>query len=437
MSRLIPGNHKHLTLEDRLFIEKSLNEGRSFKEISRYLCKDPTTISREVKKHRLSDWYHKGTFYNAHNFCIHRYHCQKTNACQKILICDIKCASCPTCNQTCKDYVMEKCSRLDRAPHVCNGCEKKINRCTIARKYRYDALFADRKYRDELVGTRTGINITQKDLRKIDKVITPLINQGQSPYQIVTNHPELGISVRTMYTYLDNGLFTARNIDLKRKVKFKPRKSSQKQITDREIFKGRSFEDFQALGLENWVEMDTVHSSKESGKVLLTFFFKKEKLFLAYLMNRNTTASVRSVFDRLEKRLDTYTFLSIFEYILTDRGTEFGDPDSLENGIEGIVRTSIYYCDAMRSCQKPGVENVHTMLRMVLPKKTSFEFLTQWDVNLIVNHINSTPRKSLDGKTAYQVAEKTLGENVLKKIQLKPIPPDEVNLTPKLIRYNR
>lgn len=437
MSRLIPGNHKHLTLEDRLFIEKSLNEGLSFKEISRYLCKDPTTISREVKKHRLSDWYHKGTFYNAHNFCIHRYHCQKTNACQKILICGIKCASCPTCNQTCKDYVMEKCSRIVRAPHVCNGCEKKINRCTIARKYRYDALFADRKYRDELVGTRTGINITQKDLRKIDKVITPLIDQGQSPYQIVTNHPELGISVRTMYTYLDNGLFTARNIDLKRKVKFKPRKSSQKQITDREIFKGRSFEDFQALGLENWVEMDTVRSSKESGKVLLTFFFKKEKLFLAYLMNRNTTASVRSVFDRLEKRLDTYTFLSMFEYVLTDRGTEFGDPDSLENGIEGIVRTSIYYCDAMRSCQKPGVENVHTMLRMVLPKKTSFEFLTQWDVNLIVNHINSTPRKSLDGKTAYQVAEKTLGEDVLKKIQLKPIPPDEVNLTPKLIRYNR
>lgn len=121
----------------------------------------------------------------------------------------------------------------------------------------------------------------------------------------------------------------------------------------------------------------------------------------------------------------------------SDRGAEFGDPDSLENGIEGIVRTSIYYCDAMRSCQKPGVENVHTMLRMVLPKKTSFEFLTQWDVNLIVNHINSTPRKSLDGKTAYQVAEKTLGEDVLKKIQLKPIPPDEVNLTPKLIRYNR
>ncbi len=30
---------------------------------------------------------------------------------------------------------------------VCNGCPMKINHCTIAHKYRYDARFADRKYR--------------------------------------------------------------------------------------------------------------------------------------------------------------------------------------------------------------------------------------------------------------------------------------------------
>ena len=77
MSNLIPGNQKHLSLQDRLYIEKALSEGTSFKDIARFLCKDPSTISKEVKKHRLSDWYHKGTFYNAHNFCIHRYHCRK------------------------------------------------------------------------------------------------------------------------------------------------------------------------------------------------------------------------------------------------------------------------------------------------------------------------------------------------------------------------
>lgn len=63
---------------------------------------------------------------------------------------------------------------------------------------------------------------------------------------------------------------------------------------------------------------------------------------------------------------------------------------------------------------------------MVLPKGTSFEFLTQLDVNLIVNHINSTPREILSGRTPYEVALETLGEDILKAFQLKPIEPDKV-----------
>lgn len=437
MSKYIPGNQKHLTQEDRIYIENSLNRGFTFKDIAKYLCKDPTTISKEIKAHRLSDWYHKGSFYNSKNFCIHRYHCKKTNACEKILLCGIKCTSCPTCNQTCHDFVRERCLRLDKAPYVCNGCDKKISHCTIAHKYTYNARFADRKYREKLSDSRAGINLTKHELRQKDMVISPLIEQGQSPYQIATNHPELDMSVRTMYSYLDKGLFTARNIDLKRKPKFKPRKCHKSQITDRSVFKNRSYTDFQSLGLASFTEMDTVHSSRESKKTLLTFYFTKEKLFLAFLMNRCTKGAVRLVFDHLENRMGTYNFLSLFEYLLTDRGSEFGDPEVLETGTYSIQRTSIYYCDPMRSGQKGGVENAHTMLRMVLPKGTSFEYLTQWDVNLIVNHINSTPRESLDGRTPYDLALESFGAHALKALQLRRIAPDEVNLTPKLIRYNR
>ena len=115
MSKIIPGNQKHLSLEDRLFIEQSLNQGLSFKEIAKYLCKDPSTISKEVKKHRASSWYHKGSFLNKKNFCVHRYQCRKTNVCKKIILCGIKCTSCPSCNQTCKDFEKECCNRLMKA----------------------------------------------------------------------------------------------------------------------------------------------------------------------------------------------------------------------------------------------------------------------------------------------------------------------------------
>ena len=74
-------------------------------------------------------------------------------------------------------------------------------------------------------------------------------------------------------------------------------------------------------------------------------------------MNRCTEGAVRLVFDRLEKRMGTYEFASAFEYILTDRGSEFGDPAALwETGINEIQRSSIYYCDPMQSGQKGGLE---------------------------------------------------------------------------------
>ena len=294
----------------------------------------------------------------------------------------------------------------------------------------------DRKYRETLSSSRAGINLTKKELHQKDMIISPLILNGQSPYHILANHPELDMSVRTMYSYLDMGLFSARNIDLKRKVRFKPRKCHKTQITDRSVFKNRLYSDFCSLGLSSYVEMDTVHSSRDSKKSLLTLFFTKEKLFLAFLMNRCTKGAVRLVFDRLEKRLGTFDFNSLFEYILTDRGSEFGDPEALEKGIHGIQRSSIYYCDPMQSGQKGGIEQAHTLLRMILPKGSSFEFLTQWDVNLIVNHINPTPRESLSGMTPYSLALETFGEDTLNAFQLRPIDPDKVNLTPKLIRFN-
>ena len=232
----------------------------------------------------------------------------------------------------------------------------------------------DRKYKECLSQSRAGINMTRHELHQEDMVITPLIFQGQSPYQIMTNHPELDRSVRTLYSYLDKGI--------------------------------------------------------------LTFFLTREKLFLAFIMNRCTKGAVKLVFNKLEHQLGTYDFLTLFNTILTDRGSEFGDPESLENGINGIMRSSIYYCDPMRSGQKGGIEQAHTMLRMILPKKTSFEYLTQWDLRTIVDHINSTPRESLGGRTPYDVALENYGIDILKALQLRPIPPDEVNLTPKLIRFN-
>lgn len=45
------GTQKHLTLSQRIEIEKGLLTGLSFAEITRKTGKDPSTISKEVRKH--------------------------------------------------------------------------------------------------------------------------------------------------------------------------------------------------------------------------------------------------------------------------------------------------------------------------------------------------------------------------------------------------
>lgn len=438
MSKLIPGNHKHLTIEDRRYIEQSLDESKSFREISKYLCKDPSTISDEVFKNRVANTWNKASFNNPHNFCVHRFRCKKVNACRKLIICDTKCRSCSICNLVCADYEKEQCRRIHKAPYVCNGCNTPRNKCPISTKYDYNAKAAQRQYMQRLSSSREGIALTKKELHSLDSVVRPLIAQGQSPYMIIANHPELGISVNTLYNYINQGVLLTRNIDLKRKVKFKPRKVHSTQIKNREVFIGRTYADFKTSHADEleFVEMDTVKSAQGSSKCILTFYFPDTQLLYAHLLHRCTPGAVKAVFDKLQNALgDAYDFAMVFPIILTDRGVEFGDPDSLETSPEGIVRTGIYYCDPMRSNQKAGIENVHTMLRMILPKKTVFTDLTQWDVRKCYNHINNATRKNLNGSTPYHEAFKMFDEEVLKALQLQYIAPDDVVLSPKLLKH--
>ena len=150
--------------------------------------------------------------------------------------------------------------------------------------------------------------------------------------------------------------------------------------------------------------MDTVLSARGSNKCILTFYIPETELFITRLLNRCTEGSVRAAIDEMEKALGTYDFLTVFHTCLTDRGSEFVDPVSLEKGINGIERMSLYYCDPMRSNQNGGIEEAHTLLRMIIPKGTVFTHLTQWDIKKCVNHINSYAREELNKKTPYQMS---------------------------------
>lgn len=431
------GNQKHLTLSQRIEIEKGLLAGDSFAKIAKSIGKDPSTVSKEVRKHsKVSE--RKNTDF-APIPCEIRKNCNLMYLCDSD--CGTKCKICTKKNQkcidVCKSYQPMQCEKLLWSPYVCNGCGKRIN--CLMEKVVYSSKYADDQYREQLVSCRQEINQTPESIQRINNVITPLIKKGQSIAHIYTNHAEeLGFSRRTMYSYIDAGIFDVINLDMRRVVKYKKRrKSTQASAKDRMFRQGRNYEDFQdmtkVVPAFNVVEMDTVEGIK-GGKVFLTMMFRSCNLMLIFLLESKTQKEVKRVFDELTEILGIELFQKIFEVILTDGGTEFQNPYELETTDDGYTRARLFYCDPYSSWQKGMIEKNHEYIRYVLPKGTSFEKLIQKDATLLMNHINSEARDSLNGQTPFKLSQLLLDKKLHKGLKLKAIKPDDVTLIPVLLK---
>ena len=413
--------NKHLTYEERNFIEIGLNGGRNFSEIAKNLNKNRTTIMREVQKRKFRK--NPSGFNNSTNLCKNRHECKKFD-----------------CNDKIECYEEDICYQLTGAPYVCNGCEKK-NKCRKI-KYYYYAKFANDEYSEELMNSRRGINQTKEEIYELDKLIAPLIKEKyQSISHIYANHPdEIKFSRTTMYNYIDLGVFSFKNIDLPRKVKYKKRKMSKKQRIRREtaVRKGRTYQDFKEyIGNHpdcSIIEMDTVEG-KKGGKVFLTLLIRQSKLMLIYLLEEKTEECVENVIEKIKEELGIEIFKRIFEVILTDNGSEFLNPISIERDKETKeIISHVFYCDPEASWQKGAIEKNHEYIRYVLPKGTSFDELTQEKVNILMSNINSTSRDSLNGKTPFCLSLAILNEEQLEKLGTIKIEADEINLSPNLLK---
>lgn len=136
--------NSHLTLDERNFIEQELMKNTSFKDIATNLEKDPSTISREVRKHRIKK---EGKAIHVNfNHCAKKFNCHRRNLCHPR--CSREYRHCKYCNSVCSDFVEGTCFRLIHAPYVCNGCSQKFS-CKLT-KYYYKALPSFNAYKTVL-----------------------------------------------------------------------------------------------------------------------------------------------------------------------------------------------------------------------------------------------------------------------------------------------
>ena len=383
--------HKHLTLSDRNDIQLGLERGETFKAIGHLILKDPTTVSKEVKRNR-----------------------QARDSTSNNLPCPL----------------------LDKAPFVCNGCPKRRQNCGF-KKIFYLAKQAQKQYEQTLVEAREGTTLNSQTFWDMDKIISDGVKKGQHIYHILKTH-NLDVSSSTVYRHIRKGYLSIAPIDLARAVKFKDRRKNNLPSIPKEAKKGRSYEDFQNYlslnQLDYWLEMDTV-MGRMGGKVLLTFNLSFCNFIFARLLDNKTALEVTKHLYDIKNTLyqADKDFFQLFPVILTDNGGEFARVDDIEMDVRG--ESKLFFCDPNRSDQKGRIEKNHTLIRDILPKGTYFDNLTQEDINLVCSHVNSVKRAALNGKSAYELFTFTYGEEISKLLGISKIPAEDVCQSSTLLQY--
>jgi IS30 family transposase len=426
--------NKHLTDEDRLQIEHWLRGGLPLKKIAEELGKSRSTISREIRARAISS--DKSAPYRIPNRCTKRTECIIRQLCSDKPDCTRRCAACKLCNSVCDDFEEEHCYRLYEPPYVCNGCIDE-GKCTLRKRY-YFHKKAHEAYREMLVESRTGANITEGELIALDEFVSPLLRQGQSVHHVFANNPDqFDVSEKSIYRYVAGNLLTAKNIDMPRVCRIKPRKSKPVQHkVDSACRIGRTYPDFIRFVEQTdsaVVEMDSV-IGRIGGKVLLTLMFKSCDFMIALIRDRNTSQSVIDCFDWMHEAFGAARFKALFPILLGDNGSEFSNPKAIELDKLGNRVTNVFYCDPNASFQKPNVELNHEFIRRVLPRGSSFDHLVQGDINLMMSHINSYSREKLNDKAPLDIFGYLYGYDLLEKLGQRKIPPNEIVLKPSLLK---
>lgn len=219
-------------------------------------------------------------------------------------------------------------------------------------KYFYKAKSAQSNYEYALKDARQGVNLNTTELFSIAHTIKPLIEQGQSIYTILENHKEIDICSKTLYTYIEMGLFNdlgINNLSLKRKTKRKIRCKKLKKRSEPADYTGRKYEDYLNFIKEHsnipTTEMDTIYNNSSSGPFIQTFIFQSAGLMIGKLQHLKNVESMSSTLNEFQEILGN-DYSKLFSLILTDRGSEFAKPRLFEvNSDTGEIRTSIFYCD--------------------------------------------------------------------------------------------
>ena len=404
----------HFTTHDRINLQAAILKHTSLDIVAIKFGKTPSSIYRELKNNSIIK--------EGRKTCSHCAICKK---CKKIKY--IK--SCP-------QFVPIECEKLKKFPYVCNACEMKMF-CMRTKIY-YNCESAIKKYKNVLSTARRTIKLVPDQLDVIDEILFDRVNtKGQGLHHIYVTNEEIKtlICERTLRRYIYRGIFRTKPHNLRRYCSFEHKKAPipKRNIRKIERLECRTFDYFlkriEVEGESRVFQYDSVIGKKNDKKAILTVTHVCTNFQFGILVNKDSSESVNAAFDNL-KNIFGENFKDIFRINLSDNGTEFLDfylNEDLKNEI------FIYYTDPYKSYNKAECERNHEFIRYFIPKGISLDSLTQEKINEMFSHINSYVREALDDLTPYEAFKKEFGEDVIAKLQIKFIEPQNVNFNLKLL----
>ena len=411
--KAVPRAYGRLTRHERDTVQRMLERGASCRQIARELGRSPSTVCSEVASHRFvtAPRERRG---------------ERVDASADLS------AACP---------------RLAAWPRCCNGCGRyRAIGCKRRPHVFYDARAAQLCADSVLVSSRRGIDADEPAAATRLEAIRGCLRRGLSPEQMAArNGGPVDLSPSTIYRWVAAGYDGMTNMELRRKVGYRPRRRAPAASATRHSPR-RSYAAFLGLGEDAcaaaW-EMDTVEGAREDSACLLTLLHRPSRLQLALPLAAKDAESVAAALGGVRSVLGAGGTGRVFRAMLTDNGAEFSDEGAIAALIgEEPGETRLFYCDPRRSDQKGACERNHVEIRKLLPKGRGLRFdrLVPADLSLAMSHVNSEPRGALGFATPARAFRAMLGDDaaaLLEAYGIEDVPIDELDLTPGLIARAR
>lgn len=278
----------------------------------------------------------------------------------------------------------------------------------------YSPDIAETEYREKLSAKGPALKIGA-DFKLAEFIEKKIIEEGYSPAAALAEAEASGmnfatkISVNTLYSYIDKGVFlnlTNKNLPEKKKKKRRYRKVKQARAPRGESIENRPPEVDERNTFAHW-EMDCVEGKKGTKRTLLVLTERLTRKEFVVLMPDKTAASVVRALDRLERKLGGM-FQKIFRSITVDNGSEFADCAGMERSArkKGALRTKIYYCHPYSAYERGSNEIQNRMIRRRFPKGFDFRKTTAEAIRKTEEWINNYPRRIFGYSTAQKEFER-------------------------------